>query len=128
MRKYIVSISQSKKIKIIEFLKNTKTQKIFFSFCMILIIGVTISTVYGLGEPTLVKKINTAFKKIKGYLVDLSTPIAAVAIASGVLMRKLSFGDEEKMTKGKKVIVNAIVGYAIIISVDLIIKFVEAII
>ena len=42
-------------------------------------------------------------------------------------MMKLSFGDEEKMLKGKKVIINAIVGYGIIISIDLIIKFVDAI-
>ena len=53
---------------------------------------------------------------------------AGVAIASGVLMRKLSFGDDEKMIKGKKIIVNAIVGYAIILSIDLIIKFVDGLI
>ena len=46
-------------------------------------------------------------------------------ILHGVLMRKLSFGDEEKLIKGKKVIVNAIIGYAIIISIDLIIKFID---
>ena len=42
-------------------------------------------------------------------------------------MRKLSFGDEEKMVKGKKVIVNAIICYGVIISIDLIIKFVESV-
>ena len=42
-------------------------------------------------------------------------------------MRKLSFGDEEKMSKGKKVIINAIVCYGIIISIDIIIKFVESV-
>ena len=52
---------------------------------------------------------------------------AGVAIATGVLMRKLSFGDEEKMSKGKKVIINAIVCYGIIISIDIIIKFVESV-
>lgn len=82
--------------------------------------------VYGASDPTLVTKINSAFKKILGYLQKVATPIAGVTIATGVLMRKLSFGDEEKMVKGKKVIVNAIIGYAIIISIDLIIKFIDA--
>lgn len=77
-------------------------------------------------DPTLVTKLNTAFKKIKDYLIKLSTPIAAVAILTGVLIRKLSFGDEEKMVKGKKVIVNAIIGYTIVMLIDLIIKFIEA--
>lgn len=92
---------------------------IFFSFNSV-IFGTTVK------NPTLVTKLNTAMKKILGYLQTLATPIAGIAIASGVLMRKLSFGDDEKMAKGKKVIVNAIVGYAIIISIDLIIKFVDA--
>ena len=65
-------------------------------------------------------------KKILGYLQTLAVPIAGVSIASGVLMRKLSFGDDEKMLKGKKIIINAIVGYGIIISIDLIIKFVDS--
>ncbi len=85
-------------------------------------------SIYGASDPTLVTKVNTAFKKIQGYLEKLATPIAGVAIASGVLMRKLSFGDDEKMIKGKKIIVNAIVGYAIILSIDLIIKFVDGLI
>ena len=51
-----------------------------------------------------------------------------MAIASGVLIRKFSFGNEEKMVIGKKMIVNAILGYAIILSIDLILKFVDALI
>ena len=77
---------------------------------------------------TLVNKLNSAMKKILTYLQKLATPIAGVTISVGVIMRKLSFGDEEKMLKGKKVIINAIIGYAIIISIDLIIKFIEALI
>lgn len=78
-------------------------------------------------DPTLVNKLNTAFNRIEGYLVKLAVPAAGVAIATGVLIRKFSFGDEEKMIVGKKVIINAIVCYAIIISIDLIIKFVDAV-
>ena len=62
------------------------------------------------------------------YLKKLATPAAGVAIATGVLIRKLSFGDEEKMVIGKRVIINGIVGYLIIQLIDLIIKFIEAIV
>lgn len=78
--------------------------------------------------PTLVSKMVNAFKKIKEYLVKLAGPIAAVAIVAGIIIRKLSFGDEEKMTVGKRVIVNAIAGYFVILLVDLIIKFIEALV
>ena len=107
-------------------IKNIKLKNIVM---VMLILGLIVnftSIVYGATNPTLVTKLNTAMKKILSYLETLATPIAGVAIATGVLMRKLSFGDDEKMIKGKKVIVNAIVGYAIIISIDLIIKFVES--
>lgn len=63
---------------------------------------------YGATEPTLVRKLNTALNSIKNWLVKLSLPAAAVAIATGVLIRKFSFGNEEKLVIGRKVIVNAI--------------------
>ena len=69
-----------------------------------------------------------AFTKIQGYLKKLSTPIAGVCLASGILIRKLSFGDEKKMIMGKRIIVNTIVGYAAIQLLDLIIKFIEAVV
>lgn len=109
-------------------MKKSKTRNIIFIILLICIFFYAQSVIFGATakNPTLVTKLNTAMKKILGYLQTLATPIAGIAIASGVLMRKLSFGDDEKMAKGKKVIINAIVGYAIIISIDLIIKFVDA--
>lgn len=105
-------------------MKNNK--KIMYISIFVFLIFYICNSVYGVTNPTLVTKLNTAAKKILKYLQTLATPIAGIAIASGVLMRKLSFGDDEKMIKGKKVIVNAIVGYAIIISIDLIIKFIDS--
>lgn len=78
--------------------------------------------------PSLVTKINSAFTKIQGYLEKIATPIAGVCLASGILIRKLSFGDEQKMITGKKIIVNTIIGYASIRLLDLIIKFIETVV
>ncbi|MDD2627513.1 MAG: hypothetical protein PHR25_00495 [Clostridia bacterium] len=78
--------------------------------------------------PTLVNKLNSILKKIKEYMVKLAGPAAAVSIATGVMIRKLSFGDEEKMIIGKRVIINAIFCYFIILLLDLIIKFIEALV
>lgn len=106
--------------------KRGKSFELLFVVCVcFLVIFVYHQEVYA-ADPTLVTKLNSAFKKILTYLQKIATPIAGVTIATGVIMRKLSFGDEEKMAKGKKVIINAIVGYAIVISIDLIIKFIEA--
>ena len=108
---------------------NNKNKKIIiFCFCIIVFM-IFFSNVFcaTATTPTLVNKLNSALKKIQSYLVKIAAPAAGVAIATGVLIRKLSFGDEEKMIKGKKIIVNAIVCYGIIISIDLIIKFVDSV-
>ena len=104
-----------------------KNKKILAVIMLVVLIFST-SYVFAATTPTLVTKLNTALKKILEYLEKLSTPAAGVAIATGVLIRKLSFGDEEKMVIGKRVIINAIVGYLIIQLIDLIIKFIEGIV
>ena len=104
-----------------------KNKKILTVIMLVVIIFST-SYVFAATTPTLVTKLNTALKKILEYLEKLSAPAAGVAIATGVLIRKLSFGDEEKMVIGKRVIINAIVGYLIIQLIDLIIKFIEGIV
>src|SRR5574344_2044480 len=110
-------------------MKINCNKKIIISITFVFIIAIAITSVYcaTVTTPTLVNKLSNALKKIQSYLVKLAAPAAGVAIATGVLMRKLSFGDEEKMVKGKKVIINAVVCYGLILSIDLIIKFVEAV-
>lgn len=105
-----------------------KRKFIYMITFFLLVIVFLYNNIYGATNPTLVTKLNSAFKKILKYLQTIAIPIAGVAIASGVLMRKLSFGDDEKMLKGKKIIINAIIGYAIIMSIDLIIKFIDSLI
>ena len=81
--------------KIIKYIKKRiyKNNKIYMMIMLLLLITITTSNVFGASDPTLVTKINSAFKKILSYLQKIATPIAGVSIATGVLMRKLSFGD-----------------------------------
>lgn len=95
--------------------------------CIITMLLVFSSKIFGATTPTLVTRLDSALDDIQDYLVRIATPAAGVAICVGVLMRKFSFGDEEKMRTGKRVIFNAIICYGIILSVDLIIKFVESV-
>lgn len=104
-------------------------RKILMCIMWISFLIFSISCVYAAtSTPSLVTKINSAFSKIQGYLEKISTPIAGVCIISGILVRKLSFGDERKMIIGKKIIINSVIGYASIRLIDLIIKFIETVV
>lgn len=105
-----------------------KHKKIYVSLALMFCVVVIYSNVLAATTPTLITKLNTALKNILNYMKKLATPAAGVAIATGVMIRKLSFGDEEKMIIGKRTIINAIVGYLIIQLIDLIIKFIEGIV
>lgn len=91
-------------------------------------IFLTFSSFSFAGYPKLVSKIIDAFEDIKSYLVAIATPIAAVAIGSGFLMQKFSFGDEERIRTGKKLIRTSIVSYAFILVLDLIISLIKSLI
>ena len=69
-----------------------------------------------------------AFEKIKVWLVRLSTPAAAVAVGSGVFMKKFSFGDEERIRLGKKVIRGSLFSYAFILAIDLILSTIQVLV
>ena len=49
------------------------------------------------GDPTLVTRLNKSLEKIKDWLIKLSTPAAAIAVGTGVFMKKFSFGDEDRI-------------------------------
>lgn len=80
------------------------------------------------GYPKLVNNIVSAFEKVEKYIVAIATPAAAVSIGCGFLMQKFSFGDEERIRTGKKLIRTAFISYAFIISLDLIISLIESLI
>lgn len=78
--------------------------------------------------PKLINKVNDAFKEIESWIIKISTPAAAVAVCSGALMRKFSFGDEEKIRTGKKLITGSLFSYAFILAADLILSAIQALI
>ena len=75
--------------------------------------------------PKLVNTITSAFKTIESWLLKISTPAAAVAVGSGIFMKKFSFGDEERLRTGKKVIRSSLFSYAFILCIDLILSAIQ---
>ena len=80
------------------------------------------------GDPEIVNKINSAFESIEGWLLKIATPAAAVAVGSGIFMKKFSFGDEEKIRTGKKIIKGSLFSYAFILAIDLILSAIQSLI
>lgn len=103
-------------------------KKIFFTFILFTyIILLSSSTVFG-ATPKLVNKLNDAFEDIEGWIIKISTPAAAVAVCTGALMRKFSFGDEEKIRTGKKLISGSLFSYAFILAIDLVLSAIQSLI
>ena len=73
-------------------------------------------------DPKLVTNINNGLTKIKTWIIKISTPAAAVAIGTGVLMKKFSFGDEERLRIGRKIIRGSLFSYAFLLCIDLILS------
>ena len=78
--------------------------------------------------PKLVNKLNNAFEDIESWIIKISTPAAAVAVCTGALMRKFSFGEEEKIRTGKKLITGSLFSYGFILAIDLILSAIQSLI
>ena len=76
-------------------------------------------------EPKLITTLTKAFEKIKDYIIKISTPAAAVAVGTGVLMKKFSFGDEEKIRTAKRLIRGSLFSYGFILCIDLILSLID---
>ena len=79
-------------------------------------------------EPKLISKLNSAFNEIEKWLIKLSTPAAAVAVGTGIFMKKFSFGDEEKIRTGKKIIRGSLFSYAFILVIYLILAAIKSLV
>jgi hypothetical protein len=102
--------------------------KIFYLISFIIIFIFIFSTFSFAATPKLVSKLNNAFEDIEKWLINLATPAAAVAVGSGVFMKKFSFGDEEKIKMGKKLIRGSLFSYGFILAIDLILSAIKSLI
>ena len=103
-------------------------KKILFTFIFCTYIILFLSTTAFGATPKLVNKLNSAFEDIEEWIIKISTPAAAVAVCSGALMRKFSFGDEEKIRTGKKLITGSLFSYAFILAIDLVLSAIQSLI
>jgi len=79
-------------------------------------------------HPKLISTITSSFTKIKDWIITIATPAAAVAVGTGILMKKFSFGDEEKIRTGKRLIRGSLFSYAFILAIDLILATIKLLI
>lgn len=102
-----------------------KIKKLYVIILMVIFCIFFSTSVYA-ATPKLVSKIESAFENIQSWLIKLSTPAAAVAVGTGIFMKKFSFGDEERMRMGKKVIRSSLFSYAFILAIDLILAAIKS--
>ena len=108
-------------------MKNKKLLLIIFLFYLIIFLFFFSNISYA-GDPKIISKLNSAFEDIKGWLIKLATPAAAVAVGTGIFMKKFSFGDEERIRTGKKLIRNSLFSYGFILAIDLILSAIKSLI
>lgn len=101
---------------------------IFIFILSFILVNCLSSFTFAWGDPQIITKLNSAFESIEGWILKLSTPAAAVAVGSGIFMKKFSFGDEEKIRIGKKVIKGSLFSYAFILAIDLILAAIKSLI
>ena len=104
-----------------------KQQRFFIScfFIFFLIFYFSFTTLSFAAYPGLISTIMNAFEKIESWLIKLATPAAAVAVGTGIFMKKFSFGDEEKIRTGKNIIRGSLFSYAFILLLDLILSAIQ---
>ena len=102
--------------------------KIIYIFLIFFIILLSTSNVTFAADPKLVTTINKAFQNIESWIIKLATPAAAVAVGTGVFMKKFSFGDEERIRTGKKIVRSSLFSYAFILAIDLILSAIESLV
>lgn len=103
-----------------------KKTKLLFSILLFFIFLFTFTNTSFAAYPKLITTLNSAFEKIESWIIKISTPAAAIAVGSGILMKKFSFGDEERIRTGKKLIQGSLFSYAFILCIDLILSTINS--
>lgn len=106
----------------------TKKIIIILLFFILLFNIFNISYCFFDSTPKIVTKLNDAFTKIEEWLLKLATPAAAVAVGTGVFMKKFSFGDEERIRIARKLIRSSLFSYGFILAIDLILSAIKTLI
>lgn len=107
-------------------MKNKKLFFIIFTLFLFIIILFSFTNISFGADQKLVNTMNKAFEQIKDWLLKLATPAAAVAVGVGIFMKKFSFGDEERIRIGQKLIKSSLFSYAFILAIDLILSTIES--
>lgn len=103
-----------------------KITKIIIKILFIAIIYLFLkSKIIFASSPKMVTKIYDSFTRIQKYITRISTPIAGASFGTGLLMRKFSFGDEERVRRSKKLIRDTAIAYALILCLDLVLSFIQ---
>ncbi len=100
-------------------------KKLYKLIIFLFIFYITIPSYSFCAYPELVSKLTDAFLKINTYLKALGGPAAATAVGTGLFIKKFSFGDEERIRIGKKLIKTAIFSYAFLLCTDLILSTIK---
>ena len=115
-------------------MKKYFKKKNIFNYLLIIILIIYLIFIFSSpcfaawGDPEIVNKLNSSFEKIRDWLIKLATPAAAVAVITGAFMKKFSFGDEEKIRTGKKLIKGSLFSYAFILAINLILSAIKSLI
>ena len=104
---------------------NSTKNKIYYSLLLIIIINLFLTNKCYAADPKLIATLNTAFEKIEKYILKLSTPAAAIAVSTGLLMKKFSFGDEERIRTGKRLVKGSLFSYSFILCIDLVLSLIQ---
>lgn len=105
-------------------MKNKIIKALYVCLFSLLFISTFYTNVFA-ADPKLVSTLDSAFKKIESYIVKISTPAAAVAVGTGILMKKFSFGDEERIRTANKLIRGSLFSYGFILCIDLVLSLLQ---
>ena len=110
-------------------MKKFKKKLFFILFCLVLaFLFICISSNTYAATPKLVKTLTDAFEDIEDWILKLATPAAAVAVGVGLFMKKFSFGDEERIRMGKKIVRGSLFSYAFILGIDLVLSAISSLV
>jgi len=102
--------------------------KVFFIFILVFFFFLVFTSFALAADPKLITTIKKAFESIESWILKISTPAAAVAVGTGIFMKKFSFGDEERIRTGKKLIRGSLFSYAFILAIDLILSAIKSLV